>query len=478
MWTLRNRLVLVNMVVVLLTFVVLAGALSGQLLGHLYGQLDSELAALSQQALREVEFSDGRLHNGEWEEHALVVPGYPGFVRLLDEQGRILGGMGEFQNLAVAPRALSAPDAGMALNERTKDGRLLRVYTQPFLAQVHEDGGRGGRVGYIQTARVPEEVLEIGEQIRRSLFIALPLALIVVGLAGFLATRRALAPLTTMTLNAAAIGADSLSAHRLPVPQTRDEVQALALAINATLDRLAAAFARQRRFTADASHELRTPVTAILGQAELALTRTRTPEGYQETLRRIKSEAERMQRLIGRMLALARAEAGQQVQVFAPTDVAALLDTLAETLAPEVEAKGISLQVQAPSTAIVVTDADSLTQILLNLLQNAITHTERGTVDVALERRADGYRIQVSDSGPGIDAQHLELVFEPFHRADPSRQGGSGHIGLGLALAQELAHLLGGRLEAANRPEGGAVFTLTLPLEPPASPRSSRPDAG
>ncbi len=220
---------------------------------------------------------------------------------------------------------------------------------------------------------------------------------------------------------------------------------------------------RQRRLTADASHELRTPVTAILGQAELALSRPRTPQAYQEALSRIRSEAERMQRLIGRMLALARAESGRQVLSFAPTDVAALAAALTDSLAPIAQDKNIALVLHAPASLTLETDADSLTQVLLNVLENAIAHTQRGGVDVTLTAQANGVRIQVADSGPGIEAEHLAMIFEPFFRADPARRRQSGGVGLGLALAYELAQLLGGRLEAANRPAGGAVFTLTLP---------------
>ncbi len=236
--------------------------------------------------------------------------------------------------------------------------------------------------------------METIDQIRRSLLIATPLALLVVGLAGFWAARQALRPLTVMTHSAATISAESLPDRRLPIPHAEDEVQALALAFNATLDRLTAAFARQRRFTADASHELRTPVTAILGQAELALSRQRTPEAYAETLLRIQSEATRMQRLIGRMLALARAESGHQILEFASTDVAALLRTLTETLVPAVEAKAIELRLDTPPSVIVVTDADGLTQILLNLLENAIAHTEQGAITVSLAEEPDRCRLR------------------------------------------------------------------------------------
>ncbi len=227
----------------------------------------------------------------------------------------------------------------------------------------------------------------------------------------------------------------------------------LALAFNATLTRLSAAFTRQRRFTADASHELRTPVAAILGQAELALSRPRTAASYQETLERIQGEAQRMQRLIGRLLALARAESGQQILNFAPTDVTALLQTLTESVASTLESDAVRLELNAPPAVIVVTDADSLTQILLNLLENAVAYTKQGVVDVSLTAQADHVVIQISDDGPGIAPEDLESIFEPFYRADPSRRSDQGSVGLGWRLAQELTHLLGGEISAANRPK-------------------------
>ena len=139
---------------------------------------------------------------------------------------------------------------------------------------------------------------------------------------------------------------------------------------------------------------------------------------------------------------------------------------MAETLAPNLQSKGVELLVSAPPTAILITDADSLTQILLNLLENAIAYTEQGQIRVILTQEADDTVFRISDSGPGIDPETLALIFEPFYRADSSRQQKQGSVGLGLALTYELTHLLGGRIEAANNPQGGAVFTLTLPDHP------------
>jgi signal transduction histidine kinase len=239
----------------------------------------------------------------------------------------------------------------------------------------------------------------------------------------------------------------------------------LALAFNETLDRLEAAFKRQRRFTADASHELRTPVTAILGQAELALSRPRSPDDYRHSLGLIQSEAERMQRLIGRMLTLARLEAGRHALSYAPTDIVYLTRTVVDTFQPMAAAKGLALKTDMPAALTMLTDADSLTQVLLNLLENAITYTDQGEIDLRLESMSDQIRFEVSDTGRGIPPQHLPHIFQPFYRVDASYSSNHAGVGLGLALTHELVQLLGGRLEVASQLDVGTTFTLTLPAK-------------
>ena len=468
MLTLRQRLVLVNLVVFLVTMIVLVAVMSNQILSHFYEQLDQELAKTATDAADNLTMTSGNLRLGGGELQPTGDPDARGFVRLLDAQGQVIDGVGSFDTVSVRSRQFPDHDRGAAANQRSDRRAQLRVYTLPVNAAPAGGSSDPGTVNrfYVQVAAEPEEVLEIVDEIRRSLLLGIPLALLFAGIVGLLAARKALQPLTMMTRSAADISADSLGDRRLPVPRPRDELQALALAFNATLTRLSAAFTRQRRFTADASHELRTPVAAILGQAELALSRPRTAEAYQETMERIRGEAQRMQRLIGRLLALARAESGQQILNYAPTDVTALLQSLTESMALTLESDAVRLDLHAPAAVLVVTDADSLTQILLNLLENAVAHTKQGVVAVRLARQADHVHIQISDDGPGVSPEDLGSIFEPFYRADPSRRSDQGSVGLGLALAQELTHLLGGEISAANRPEGGALFSVNLPVQP------------
>jgi heavy metal sensor kinase len=458
MFTLRGRLALVNVAVLLIALILLAAITLNQVTRDLYERVDQSLQTIGRQESAEVEIVDNvPLFADELDQLGPTIGTY-GFIRLLDRYGNITTGWGPFASVPVTSQSLAVPPQGSGLNQMTAAGVLIRVYTQPLLAD-------DTLVGYIQVADDLAEVQETIDRVRRSLTIGIPVALLISGLLSLIAARQALWPLINMTRSAATIGAEALD-KRLPVSKTKDEVQALALAFNATLDRLTAAFARQRRFTADASHELRTPVTAILGQAEFTLRRRRSPEAYQQSLVRIQNEAERMQRLIGRMLSLARLESGRRPLTFARTDIADLIHTLADTLRPRAASKGLALKINTPPSVTLSTDTDSLTQVLLNLLDNAITYTDQGEIELSLVPDAGRVCLTISDTGQGIPPEHLPHIFQPFYRVDAARSSDQGRVGLGLALTYELAHVLGGTLEVASEPGVGTTFTLTLPNEP------------
>jgi len=453
--TLRRRLALVNVLVLLIALLLLAAIIFNRLTHDLREQLDQDLVQMSAQELTRIEVANHTLTFAANNRQLSAQMGLVGFARLLDARGQITDGLGAYNTAPVLPATLQTPPGGAMFNQTNSGGLPLRLFSRPILADNRV-------VGYLQVATAQKEIQETQDTLVRSLLIGIPLTLLVAGLISLWAAQQALRPLTTMTRSAAAITAEDLD-RRLPVPKAKDEVQALALAFNATLERLTAAFARQRRFTADASHELRTPVTAILGQAEFALNRTRTPEDYQAILTRIRQEAERMQRLIGRMLTLARVETGRHPLHLAPTDIPDLLHTLVDTLQPQAAAKGLTLNVTAPAVLTIATDADSLTQILLNLLENAIHYTDQGQIDLVATPAADSLQIRVSDTGRGIPPEHLPNLFQPFYRVDPSRSQSRGNVGLGLTLSYELAQLLGGQIEVTSQPQVGTTFTLILP---------------
>jgi signal transduction histidine kinase len=255
--------------------------------------------------------------------------------------------------------------------------------------------------------------------------------------------------------------ADDLS-RRIPMDGApQDEVGRLGMAFNESLERLERLFNAQRRFLADVSHELRTPLTAIRGNVDLL----RRMGGADPTsLDAIQSEAERMSRLVGDLLLLAQADSGNLPLARDRVE----LDTLLLEVFREAQmlAAGVHVSIGEIDQAVVIGDRDRLKQLLLNLVSNAVTYTpEGGRVTLGLARVNEFARIAVSDTGVGIPPDELPHIFDRFYRVDKARSRLMGGAGLGLSIAQRIAHLHGGRLEAMSEGEGkGTTFCVWLPL--------------
>jgi signal transduction histidine kinase len=239
------------------------------------------------------------------------------------------------------------------------------------------------------------------------------------------------------------------------------------LTFNRLLDRLDQAFERQRRFIADASHELRTPVAILQGESEVALSRAgRSPEEYRESLGILQHEARRLARIVEDMFTLSRADAGQYP--VAPREL--YLDELAAECVQSVRtlaaAKSISVAVETDGELPAVADGALLSQLLLNLLDNAIKYTpEGGKITVRASSGPEGLEVAVADDGPGVPKELQARIFERFFRADPARtraNSGSG-AGLGLAIAKWIAEVHRGSLELTRSDPTGSVFTFRLP---------------
>jgi heavy metal sensor kinase len=290
----------------------------------------------------------------------------------------------------------------------------------------------------------------------------IPAVLAVASLGGYWLSRRALLPVDRITAAARTISVRNLS-QRIDVPRTGDELQRLSEAWNGVLGRLDVSVQRIRQFTADASHEMRTPLALIRGAAELALRRERSPEEYRRFLGDIESEAERMTALTEALLTLARSDAGGFETAPAETDLSDLVDSVVapnQALAAE---RGIRIEARSGARpAIARADAAAIRRLLLILLDNAIKHTPAGgAVVVSADARQDGVELSVEDSGEGIAPEALPHIFERFYRADSARGGGGG-FGLGLSIAQAIAQAHGAEIEAASTAGAGARFRLFL----------------
>ncbi|HEY7334914.1 MAG TPA: ATP-binding protein [Bryobacteraceae bacterium] len=285
--------------------------------------------------------------------------------------------------------------------------------------------------------------------------------LVVAACGGYWLSRRALAPVDAMTRAAQSIGVESLS-RRLPVPRTGDEIERLARAWNQVLERLEASVKRIRQFTADASHELRTPTALIRATAELALRRERGAADYRKALAEIEGEAGRMTELIESMLALARADASGSRMALAPVDVNLLAADVVSGSEILAQGKGVRIEARAGHEHVIAEANEAgLRRLLRILLDNALEHTGvGGRVTVSIATRNGSVDLAVSDTGEGISPEALPHIFERFYRADQARAGKGA--GLGLSIAQVIAQAHGTQIEVESKPGEGSCFRVAL----------------
>jgi heavy metal sensor kinase len=284
------------------------------------------------------------------------------------------------------------------------------------------------------------------------------------GLAGgwWIATR-AIRPIADISATATKIAAGDLS-QRISAADTENELGRLASVLNSTFARLEAAFDQQARFTADAAHELRTPVSVMLTQTQSTLTRERDASEYRETVEACQRAAQRMRRLTESLLELARLDAGQETMKRVHFDLANTARECVELIRPLADERGIIIRCELAALKC-EGDSERLAQVITNLLGNAVQYNkDHGEVRVAAEYHDGTALLKITDTGHGIPAEDLPRVFERFFRADKARTGSSGHSGLGLAISKAIVEAHGGTIEVSSQPEVGTTFTVRLPL--------------
>lgn len=353
----------------------------------------------------------------------------------------------------------------------TEDGRPeeLRVLSVP-LSPPYPPAAAGGPTrgeGVAQVGLPMGEHRRVLAGLRSALVTLIPMALLVAAIGGAWLTARAVAPVREITDAAARLGVGDLS-NRLPV-HGDDEFGELANTFNGMLARLEEGFHRQqesleqqRRFAADASHELKTPLTTLKANTSLALMRERSAAEYRAVIEETDRSADRMIRIVQDLLLLAAADAGQLA--FDPSPVP-LSDVVQEALSAHPEPP-VSVEVRiAEEAPIVAGQKGHLTRLLGNLLTNAFRHTPpSGRVTIRCLSR-DGFGLlQVQDTGEGIPAEHLPRICDRFYRVDSARARASGGTGLGLAICRSIAEAHGGRLEIESAVGVGTTVTVSLPL--------------
>jgi len=305
---------------------------------------------------------------------------------------------------------------------------------------------------------------EVGRSVRElviQLSIGAPIALLVAGIGGWWLAGRALAPVARMTREADTIGIERLD-ERIDVPAASDEVQRLAVTLNAMLDRLERGVEDKRRFAADASHELRTPLAVMRAELDVSLREADLSTSARETLESAQEEVERMRSIVENLLMLARADDGSLELLRAPVDLAEVTEAVTRNASVLARPKRVAVVTDGPS-ATVYGDRARIEQVVMNLVNNAIRFSPAGgSVRVTTWLRNGGAGWTVNDEGPGVSPELAGHIFERFVRGDAARSNDGGS-GLGLAISSEIVHAHGGRIWVDPRPGAGGSFSVWLP---------------
>ena len=293
----------------------------------------------------------------------------------------------------------------------------------------------------------------------------LPLLVFLASLLGYWLSGRAMAPVNRIIESAEHIGVQNLSS-RLEVPKAADELQRLTVTLNAMLERIESSVKRIRQFTANASHDLRTPLTLIRTQAEIALRRTRSEMEYRESLARILTVSEETTRLVESLLTLARADAGASNLRFTKMDLAPTLEKIGHQFSTLADSKGLSFSSHIKKGPLLLKgDSAALDSLLRALLENALKYTPSGGVVWLRGSSVSGnVVIEVEDSGIGISAEDVPRIFDRFFRADQARSREVPGSGLGLSIARWIAEAHDGRIELESQVGAGSTFRVVLPL--------------
>jgi two-component system, OmpR family, sensor kinase len=364
------------------------------------------------------------------------------------------------QTLAISATTLDAVTRGdSSYISLTRDGIPLREYIAPLTV-------RNQSIAAIIVAESLQSVNETQRRLAMLLLGGIVLGLFIASMVGGLIAGSALAPIDRITQTAQTIARSNDLTRRIEHKPTRDEVGRLADTFNEMLARIEELFRVQRRFVADVSHELRSPLTAIRGNLDL-LRRGGSDDATarQASLTAIDSESARMQRLVQDLLLLAQADAGVEIQKQVVELDALVLDVYHQA---KLSANSVRLSLGDWDQLQVIGDPDRLRQLFLNLLDNAIKYAPHGQIALSVARDGEMARVSIADTGIGISEKDLPHIFDRFYRVDRSRARESesgGGTGLGLAIVKWIVDQHAGRIEAQSQVGKGSTFTVWLPAK-------------
>jgi len=368
-----------------------------------------------------------------------------------------------------AYESVSALHYGLHLERSGRAGEKFQfstVYSKRMPLRILNGQLRVADKSYdVQIAAPMDDFYDAVNRFKLVLLFSVPVLVLVASAGGYWLSRKAVAPVGEIARAAQSISEHELS-KRLPILQTGDELQSLSETLNEMFGRLERAFKRVTQFTADASHELRTPIALMRTRTEVALRKQRSEADYRETIVRIHQELERTSALIENLMTLARADSGSEPLRVEPTNLNELFLEISETARLLAEGKSIQYDQRLPETPLNVSgNAPSLRRLFLILIDNAVKYTSReGRISVVLDSSDGAAVTEIRDTGVGISTTDLPHIFERFYRADESRSRESGGTGLGLSIAKWIAEAHQGKISVVSKVGEGSVFRVQIPL--------------
>lgn len=421
-------------------------------------QVDQSLRVASTQVLAGLDSENGHpafQSNGRPGDAAyrLDMAGFA--ARIVNSDGTVVSGIG---NVTMLPAGFP-PHAGF-ITLRNASNADWRLFARPLSASFPGSGV------WLEVAQALINVQSTLERFRALLLIAVPVVLVLIWFFGLLLADRTLSPIKRIVQSMYDVGTEELST-RLSYRKPPDEIGRIAQAFNHMLDRLERGFEREKQFTEDAAHELRTPLTVLRGQIEVALTRGRTEGEYRETLETLRGQVERLIRLTGDLLLLARLDSEKTLGRSERLNIDILLSELVQLMIPAANQKNIRIKFTSEDLPPISGNQDELVRLFMNLLDNAVKYnTTGGTIDMLAERpdlESQRIRVIIANSGPTIPAEVLSHVFDRFYRVDSGRSRETGGSGLGLSICAAIVHRMNGKIEMNSSSDRNEII-VTLPV--------------
>jgi len=423
---------------------------------ELASQLSNQANQIGQTWLREINASGPDYVVGEIDEH--LSPQITNhFIRITATDGSLLYQPkpprdGSFDPAEVPPARTSK--AGF--REELTAGQGLLIYSIPVSAD-------GGGTYLLEVGEAYNHVKGTLHGLALIFAVILPVALALAAGGGYVLIKRALKPIDDLSRAAETITSSNLS-ERLPVPATGDEIERLSATLNRMIERLESSFRQVAQFTADASHELRTPLTILRGELEVALRSGAANSGGRDMLESTLEETERLSKTVENLMVLSRLDSGELKLELRSFDLTALCRETVDQMRLLTEDKSIDLVCASSARVDVLADRLRIRQILINLIDNAIKYTVAGgRIEVQVFSDNSAAVIKVSDTGQGIPAEAIPLIFDRFYRVDKARSRETGGSGLGLAIAKSICDLHGGRIFVDSVLGNGTTVSVRIP---------------